>query len=220
MRRHLFSTALFLSLLVIATSQLGTAFVLAETETLVDSTVEVPNLNYYTFSREIDIEGMDDVSIQGTIEVTNGFVSFYVMDSPGYANFQKTGDADFYLYRADNIRSQSVSVPIAQSGMYHIVLDNQASLLDSRTVRVQLVLSFERPGDVLMGYAILGGIGVVIIVAVFLIVRRVRRRRASPASSVTGPAAQAIVPKYCVHCGAVMHQMARTCPACGREQRT
>jgi hypothetical protein len=152
--------------------------------------------------------------------VTNGFVSLYIMDSPGYASFQKTGDADFYLYRADNIRSQSISVPITQSGMYHIVLDNQASLLESRTVRVQLVLSFERSSDILMGYAILAIIGVVIVAAVFLVVGRVRRKRTTPASSGPGLTSQAMIPKYCVHCGAVMHQMARTCPACGKEQRS
>lgn len=208
----------FAVMLTLMASQIALSPTLAETMSLVDSTVVVPSLNYYTFSREIDVEDLDDVRIEGTIDVSDGFVSLYVMDSNGYQKFQQSGDADFYLYRADNIRSHSLNVPISKSGTYHIVLDNRASLFDSKTVRVQLVLSFERPSEILLGYVTLAILALIIVVSIVLVARRFRRKaRGSAGVALTQPT-QAFVPKYCAHCGAVMHQMARTCPACGREQ--
>ena len=209
-----------LLLLVLLTALSGVDLARAETKSLVDSTVEVPNLGYYTITRDIDIEGLSNVAVTGTVDVSDGTISLYVMDPTGYQSFQKSNEPDFTLYRADNIRSHSVNMPITASGTYYIVLDNQASLLTSKTVKVQLKLSFEKANDTLLMYAGIG-IAIVAIAAVaFLVLKRTKRKTGPVASTVAAPmSSEAMVPKYCVHCGAVMHQMARTCPACGREQR-
>jgi len=208
-----------LVLLIVTVAQFGPHLVVAETQNLIDSTVVVPSFNYYTISRNIDIEELDDVSIEGTVEVSDGFISLYVMDSSGYSIFEEDGDPKGALYRADNIQSHSLSVAITESGMYYIVLDNE-DLFSSKTVRVRLDLSFERPSDILMGYAILGIIALVVLVVIVLVYRRVRRRSTPKTTGFSSAmSADAFVPKNCIYCGAVMHQMAKTCPSCGREQR-
>lgn len=210
---------LVLVILIVAVAQLGTHLVAAETQNLIDSTIVVPNLNYYTITRDIDIEGLDKVLIEGTIEVSDGFISLYVMDSSGYSVFVKNGDPGVTLYRADNIQSHSLAVAIAESGRYYIVLDN-GDFFSSRTVRIKLDLSFEKPSETLMGYAVIAIIALVVLVVIVLVFRRVKRRSAPKGTGLSGAmSADAFVPKNCTYCGAVMHQMAKTCPACGQEQR-
>ncbi len=207
-----------IALLVVMISNFGMHLVVAETQSLIDSTVVVPNLDYYTISRDIDIEGLDNVLIEGTIQVSDGFVSLYVMDSSGYNVFKENGDPRNALYRADNIQSHSLTLAITEGGMYYIVLENN-DLFSSKTVQIKLTLSFENPSDTLLGFAIMGTIALVVIVVVVLIFRRVRRRSTPGSAGISGTmSADAFVPKNCIYCGAVMHQMAKTCPACGREQ--
>lgn len=209
-----------LLLLVLLTALSSVDLARAETKTLVDSTVEVANLGYYTITRDIDIEGLSNVAITGTLDVSDGTINLYIMDPTAYQSFQKSNQPDSTLYREDNIRSHSVNMPITASGTYYFVLDNQASFLSSRTVRVQLELSFERTNDTLLMYAGIGVVIVVIAVVAFLVLKRTKKKTGRVASKAAAlMSSEAMVPKYCVHCGAVMHQMARTCPACGREQR-
>ncbi len=204
--------------LIIVLVQAGIVTTRADTQSLVDSTVVVPSLNYYTISRDIDVEGLENVMIEGTIDVSDGYISLYIMDSSGYQRYEESGKPEFTLYRADNIQSHSLKVPIDRSGTYYIVLSND-DLFVSKTVRVQLNLSFERPIPILQ-YAIIGVIAVAVLVAVVAVIMR-RRRKTGPHVPTAIPAVspEALGRKYCAFCGAVMHPMAKTCPACGREQR-
>lgn len=191
----------------------------ADTRVLVDSTFVVQSLSYYTITREIDITNLRDVRIVGTIEVSGGSIDLYVMDPPGYDSYRKTGRPSSLLYQADNIQSHSMNLPITQSGTYHIVLDNQASLLSPRTVKIRLGLSFENPTQMLMTYAIVGIVILVAALASALVVRRVRKKtRVGPGAPRLAYPSATMTSKQCIHCGATMHQIAKVCPACGKAQ--
>lgn len=208
---------LFVFLLLAA--QLCPVQAAAETQKLVASTVVVQNLSYYTISRDIDIQDMSNVVIEGTIDVSEGSINLYIMDSSGYKSYQQNGSPDSTILRADNIQSHTVRVAITESGTYYIVLDN-SDLLVSKTVQVKLDLSFERPSQTLLTYAAAAIGAIVIVVAVVFVLRRTRRKTRPPTSMAASLAsAQGFVPKHCAYCGALMHQMAKTCPACGREQQ-
>jgi hypothetical protein len=212
----LFVRAIALSLLIVTVFQVGYAY--AEVQTLVDSTVVVPNLNYYTFTREIIIDDMESIRIEGTITVSDGSINVYLMERSGYEAFRNNGQTDMALYSADNVQTQTLSVQIVQSGTYYFVLEN-SDLLASKTVQVQLQLAFERPSQRFLTYAALVVVGIAIAVGTVLVVRRMRRKGPAAAQVLPSVGAEPVVPKYCVHCGALMHQMARTCPACGRDQK-
>ena len=191
----------------------------AEVQTLIDSTVVVPNLNYYTFTREIIIDDMENIRIEGTITVSDGSINVYVMERSAYETFRDNGQTDMALYTADNVQTQTLSVQVAESGTYYFVLEN-SDLLASKTVQVQLQLAFERPSQRFLTYAALVVVIIGIAAGAALVVRRVRRKGPAAAQVLPGAGAGPVVPKYCVHCGSLMHQMARTCPACGRDQKS
>jgi len=200
-------------------AQMGLRSTDADTRSLVDSTFVVQNLSYYTITREIDISNLRNVRVVGTIDVSGGSINLYVMDPSGYDSFKKTSKPATVLYQADNIQSHSMNLPITQSGTYHIVLDNQAALLSSRTVRMRLDLSFENPVQTLMMYGIVGIVAIVALLAVILIVRRVRKKsRLSPVAPRLAYPFDSMLSKQCVHCRSVMHEAAKVCPACGRPQ--
>jgi hypothetical protein len=195
-----------------------TGYAYAEMQTLVDSTVVVPNLNYYTFTREIIIDDMENIRIEGTITVSDGSINVYLMERSAYETFRSNGQTDMALYSADSVRTQTLSVQIVQSGTYYLVLEN-SDLLASKTVQVQLQLAFERPSQRFLTYAAVVGVIIAIAAGTALVVRRMKRKGPSAAQVLPSVAAGPVVPKYCIHCGALMHQMARTCPACGRDQK-
>jgi hypothetical protein len=207
----LFLTAMFL---ILAT---GATVVFADTQQLFDETIVVNNLSFYSITRTIDISDMTNVQIQGTIDVLSGTgtITVYVMNADGYVQFQQNHQApQSALYEAQDVVSQTVSVPIATSGTYYIVLDNQNSLLTSKTVRVQLTLSFDRPflGSPLF-YAIVGAL-LVAGVAGVAFMRHRQKGRKSP-SQVAGTE---IGFKHCTQCGARIPEIARICQACGKGQ--
>jgi hypothetical protein len=207
------------TLFIVVFAQGGLRSAEADTRSLVDSTFVVQNLSYYTVTREIDVSNLRNVRIVGTIDVTGGSINLYVMDPSGYDNFKKTNKPATVLFRADNIQSHSMNLPITQSGIYHIVLDNQATLLSSRTVKMRLDLSFENPTQMLITYGIVGGVAIIVLLVVILIVRRVRKKsRLSPAAPKLAYPSGTMQSKQCVHCGSVMHQAAKVCPACGKAQ--
>ena len=210
---------LLVALFILVFAQGGLRSADADTRSLVDSTFVVQNLSYYTITREIDITNLRNVRIVGTIDVSGGSLNVYVMDPSGYDNFKKTSKPATVLYRADNIQSHSLNLAITQSGTYNIVFDNQAALLSSRTVKIRLDLSFENPTQMLMMYGIVGIVAIVVLLAVVLVVRRVRKKSRLKA---TGPKlaypSGTMLSKQCVHCGSVMHQAAKVCPACGKAQ--
>jgi hypothetical protein len=193
----------------------------ADTQQLFNSTVNVKNLNYYTITQPIDISGMTNVELQVEISVVSGgTISAYVMDAAGYQQFQQsTQPPESALYRADDIVSQTLSAPIAKSGNYYVVLDNEKSLLTSKTVKVQLSLSFEIPFTSSTQFYVIVVVVVLVVAAlIFIFVRRKRRvpTRAPPA--IRNLMMTEVGFKKCVFCGALMHELAKTCPACGKQQ--
>jgi len=193
----------------------------ADTQQLFNSTVIVKNLNYYTITQPIDVSGMANVQLQVEINVVSGgTISVYVMDATGYQQFQQnTQPPESALYRADDIVSQNLSVPIAKSGNYYVVLDNEKSLLTAKTVQVGLSLTFEPPFTSSTLFYVIIAVAVLAVAAAFIFVRH-RRRGPSHAPQ---PAMRNLVMtevgfKKCVFCGAMMHEMAKTCPACGKRQ--
>ena len=210
---------LLVALFILVFAQAGLRSTNADTRSLVDSTFVVQNLNSYSVKLDIDISNYRNARIVGTIEVSGGSLNLYVMDPSGYDSFKKTNKPGTVIFRADNIQSYSMNLPITQSGTYYIVFDNQAALLSSRTVKARLDLSFENPMQMLMTYGIVGVVAIVVLVVVILIVRRVRKKsRLSPtAPKLTYPSGT-MLSKQCVHCGSVMHQAAKVCPACGKAQ--
>jgi hypothetical protein len=218
-RRNDLAKVLLATLFIVVLTQGGLRLAEADTRSLVDSTFVVQNLSYYTVTREIDISNLRNVRIVGTIDVSGGSLNLYVMDPSGYDNFKKTNKPATVLFRADNVQSHSMNLAITQSGTYHIVFDNQAALLSSRTVKIRLDLSFENPTQMLMTYGIVGIVAIVVLVVVILIVRRVRKKsQLSPAAPKLAYPSGTMLSKQCVHCGSVMHQAAKVCPACGKPQ--
>ncbi len=203
-------------------AQVSSTAVIADTQSLFDETVVVRNLSFFTITRSIDISGKTNVKIQGSIDVVSGggSISVYVMDADGYQQFQKSREArKAALYTADDVVSQTLSVPIATSGTYHVVLDNEKSLLTSKTVRVQLTLSYDAEFlNTTLLYAIAGV--VVVLVAAGLAFAFMRSRRKGPAGGSTAASAATveISRKHCGFCGAIMHELAKICPACGKQQ--
>jgi hypothetical protein len=194
----------------------------ADTQQLFNSTVDVKNLNYYTITQPIDISGMTNVELQVEISVVSGgTISAYVMDAASYQQFQQsTQPPQSALYRADDIVSQTMSVPIAKSGNYYVVLDNEKSLLTSKTVKVQLSLSFEPPFTSSTQFYVIVVVVVLAVAAafIFVFVRRKRRVRTRIPSPMRNLVMTEVGFKKCTFCGAMMHELARTCPACGKQQ--
>ena len=211
---------LTITLLMLATQV--TSSVLADTQQLFSETVVVKNLSIYTITRSIDISGMTNVKLEGSVDLVSGggSINVYVMDADGYQQYQQNHNArQSSLYIAENAISQALSVPITKSGTYYVILDNQQSLLSSKTVRVQLSLSFDTPFlSSTPFYAIVGvAVVVVVVVAAFVFMRRKRK------GSSRLPAAPTMVNtevgfKKCAFCGSLMHELAKTCPACGNQQ--
>lgn len=211
-------------MLLLLAARITSTTVLADTEQLFNDTVEVKNLAFSTITRSIDVSSMTNVKLQGSIDViSGGSISVYVMDANGYQQYQQNRQArQSALYRAEDVMSQTLSVPISTSGNYYVVLDNENSLLTSKTVRVQLSLSFDRPflsaTNPTLLYAIVGvAVMAVGAAAIFIFMRR---RPRSPIGLSSHPAAVVteVGFKNCVFCRAVMHEMAKTCPACGKPQ--
>jgi hypothetical protein len=208
---------LLLALVLLAASQF--AMVAAETDELFDETVQVGNLNYFTITRTVSIEGKNNVRLTGQIDViSGGDITVYVMDSDGYQQFQAGGRArESALYAADNVASQTIDVALSKSGPVHVVLDNTGSLLTTKSVRVRLSLTYDTP---FFTTEVIAGIGIAVVavaVAAFFLMRR--KGSAKPAT-VMQPVLTQGTRKNCIYCGALMHEMARTCPACGKEQPT
>lgn len=212
-----------LIIVFVLVTQASTRVAFADTQSLFNETVVVKNLSFFTITRTIDITGKINVKVQGSVDLVSGggSISVYVMDADGYQQYQKSREArKSALYSADDVASQTMSVPIAKSGTYHIVLDNEKSLLTSKTVRVQLSLYYETPflGSP-MFFAIVGvAVVAVAVVAAFVFMRSKKKPSGSvPTSKAVGTDAAR---KNCFSCGALMHEMAKICPACGKQQPT
>jgi len=193
----------------------------ADTQQLFNSTVNVKNLNYYTITQPIDISGMTNVKLQVAISVVGGgTISVYVMDAASYQQFQQsTQPPESTLYRADDIVSQTLSVPIAKSDNYYVILDNEKSILTSKTVQVQLSLSFETPfTSSTLFYVIVVVVVLAVAAFIFIFLRRKRRGLTRAPPAMRNLVMTEVGFKKCVFCGAVMHELAKTCPACGRQQ--
>ncbi len=192
----------------------------AASEELFNETVQVGNLDYNTITRTVDITGKNNVRLMGQIDVlSGGDITVYVMDADAYHQFQTTGEARQYaLYAVDNVASQTLEVPIGRSGSVYVVLDNTLSLLTSKSVKVRLSLSYETP---FFTTEVIAGLVVAIVavagIGAFLLMRR--RPKVKAGSGIQQVMTQG-ARKNCIHCGAMMHEMARTCPACGKEQTT
>jgi hypothetical protein len=211
-----------LALMILTLATQTTSTVLAGTQQLFDETIVVKNLAYFAITRTIDISAKTNVRLQGSVDVISGggSISVYVMDADGYEQYQASRQArQSALYKAEDVASQTLSLLIAKSGTYYVVLDNENSLISSKTVRVQLNLAFDDP---FLGstpfYAI---IGVAVVVVAGVVVFIFMRKRGS--GKVGGSSSMPVLDvegglKKCVFCGAAMHEMARTCAACGKQQ--
>jgi hypothetical protein len=212
----------FLALMFLALATQTTSSVLAETQQLFDETIVVKNLAYFAITRTIDISSKTNVRLQGSIDVVSGggSISVYVMDADGYQQYQASRQArQSALYKAEDVASQTLSVPVTKSGTYYVVLDNENSLISSKTVRVQLNLAFDEPfqGSPLFYAIIVVAVVVVAAVAVFIFMRKRGSGTVVGSSAIPALTIEAGL-KKCVFCGAAMHEMARTCAACGRQQ--
>jgi hypothetical protein len=195
--------------------------------TLINETVGVDALGlraYYGTVSSGDIVTVD-------ITVTQGDISFYIMDQSNYDLLTDGGNASAYVIKYDVVDT-TFTWTVPSTKMYYFVLDNRDSLTSAT---VQLVVTYQEPGEIVSNAipaAVLGGIAVTIIVVVGIAVGvaySTRHKKTEPSPPFTTKATarapetesapEAVRPRFCSHCAAPIPSGAEYCSSCGARIR-
>ncbi len=119
-----------------------TPVLVPQNQNLVNATITVRNGGHYDVPFSVDTSKMRDIKVSGTFRAYGGFgndIIALIMDDMAYINWAN-GHKVSIMYSSGQLTTANINVPITSSGKYHLVFDNNFSILSSKDVSTKIEL--------------------------------------------------------------------------------